>query len=149
MCPRNITFLHKILYRIATRSTKSLFLHKNLTRKNIKIFTSSQIWAKCRKNFLHWKKSTLTFNIRQSFFFFLNPNYIKVNSSKHVCLGISYQLPLIKTHWSSFKYNDSLHTLNVYQISRKEDQAGDFWVTDETAASKIRFLALITCVECI
>ena len=32
----NITFLPTSLYRITTRRTKSLFLHKNLTRKSIK-----------------------------------------------------------------------------------------------------------------
>ena len=70
MCLLNITSLHTFLYRITTRKTKSLFLHKNLTRKKIKISTSLEIEAKYRKIWLHWKKSTLTFNIRKIFFFF-------------------------------------------------------------------------------
>ena len=42
-------------------------------------------------------------------------------------------------HWSYFKYNDLLHMLNVYKISRKEHQVVDFWVTDEISASEILF----------
>ena len=33
ICPLNITFLHKFLYRIPIKSMKSLFLQKNLTMK--------------------------------------------------------------------------------------------------------------------
>ena len=43
MCPLNITFLHKPFYKIVIKSLKSLFLHKNLTRKMIKIAFSPQI----------------------------------------------------------------------------------------------------------
>ena len=39
MCSLNILLLHNILYRITTRTTKSLFLHKNITRKNINLPT--------------------------------------------------------------------------------------------------------------
>ena len=34
MCHFNITFLHKFLYRITITSMESLFLQKNLTKKN-------------------------------------------------------------------------------------------------------------------
>ena len=39
----NITLLGKFMYRIITRSTKSLLLHKNLTRKTIKMSSCHQI----------------------------------------------------------------------------------------------------------
>ena len=39
----NITILHKFLCTITKRSTKNLFLHKNLRRTKIKISTSPQI----------------------------------------------------------------------------------------------------------
>ena len=68
-----------------------------------------------------------------------NPSFIKVNSPKHVCLSGYHRVFLIKTHWSYFRYNSSLHTLNVYKIPWKEHQGVDFWVTDETAYSKILF----------
>ena len=42
-------------------------------------------------------------------------------------------------HWSYFKYNDLLHTLNGYKILGKEDQVDDFWVTHEVLASEILF----------
>ena len=53
MCPLDITFLHTFLYRITRKSTERFFLHKNLTKKKMKISTSPQIQAKCRKNGLH------------------------------------------------------------------------------------------------
>ena len=43
MCPLNITILHKFLSRITKRSTKNLFLHKNLRTKKIKMSSSPQI----------------------------------------------------------------------------------------------------------
>ena len=43
MSPLNITFIQKFLERIAIKSMKSLFLQKYLTRKMIKIYSSSQI----------------------------------------------------------------------------------------------------------
>ena len=44
ICPLNITVLYKFFYGITTRSTKrSLFSHKHLTKRKIKISTSSQI----------------------------------------------------------------------------------------------------------
>ena len=41
--PLKIILLDKFLCRITTRSTKSLFLHKNLTGTKIKVSTSSQM----------------------------------------------------------------------------------------------------------
>ena len=49
------------------------------------------------------------------------------------------RLFLMKKHCSYFKYSNFLHTLNEFQIPRKEDQVVDFWVTDEIAASEILF----------
>ena len=49
----------------------------------------------------------------------------------------NYQLLLTKAHWSYFKYNDLLHTLNVYKIPAKEHQVVDLWVADEMSASEI------------
>ena len=51
-----------------------------------------------------------------------NPSFIKVNSPKHVCLRGYHRVFLIKTHWSFSKYNDLLHSLNVYKIPGKEHQ---------------------------
>ena len=42
-------------------------------------------------------------------------------------------------HWNYFKYNDLLHTLNVYKISGKEYQVVDIRVTDEMSASELLF----------
>ena len=58
---------------------------------------------------------------------------------KHVSLRGNHRLFLIKAHWGYFQHNELVHTLNVNKILRKEDQVLDFWVTDELAASKIRF----------
>ena len=55
-----------------------------------------------------------------------NPNFIKVNSPKNVCLRGHHRFSLLKTHWGYFKYNDLLYTLNVYKIPRKEDCVVDF-----------------------
>ena len=71
-CPLNITLSNKFFYIITIKSIKTLSLQKNLTRKMIKISISHRIKAKGKKNYLLWnKKSTLTFNNRQNFFFFL------------------------------------------------------------------------------
>ena len=43
MSSLNITFYHRLLYRITTSSTKTLLLHENLTGTKIKIPTSFQI----------------------------------------------------------------------------------------------------------
>ena len=43
MSPINMTLFHRFLRRITTSSTKTLFLHKNLTGTKIKISTSSHI----------------------------------------------------------------------------------------------------------
>ena len=56
------------------------------------------------------------------FLFFYYPNCLKIISPIHVCLRINYHLFLIITHWRYFKYNDLLHTLNVYKILEKEHQ---------------------------
>ena len=67
MCPLNITFLHKVLYRIAIKGMENLLLPKNLTEKMTEISYFPQIWAKGRKNCLpRKKKSTLTFINRQN-----------------------------------------------------------------------------------
>ena len=65
----NITFLDKFLCRITTRSTKSLFLHKNLNRKNIEIFTSLRFRSNGRKTAYTQKKIRLTFNVNQNLLF--------------------------------------------------------------------------------
>ena len=65
----NITFLDKSFCRIATRSTKSLFLHKNLNRKNVEIFTSLRFRSNGRKTAYTQKKIRLTFNVNQNLLF--------------------------------------------------------------------------------
>ena len=65
----NITFLDKFFCRIATRSTKSLFLHKNLNRKNVEIFTSLRFRSNGRKTAYTQKKIRLTFNVNQNLLF--------------------------------------------------------------------------------
>ena len=47
---RQNLYLKKFMYRIIKRSTKSLLLHKNLTRTMIKMSSSRHISAKFRKN---------------------------------------------------------------------------------------------------
>ena len=46
-------------------------------------------------------------------------------------------------HWSYFKYNDLLHTLNGYKILGKEVEVDDFWVTHEVLASEILFCKIL------
>ena len=75
----------------------------------------------------------------EKFIILENPNFIKVNSLKHVYLRKNHRSFLIKKHCSYFKYNDLLHTLSVYKIPRKKDQVVDFWVPDEIVASEILF----------
>ena len=41
--------------------------------------------------------------------------------------------------WSYFKFDDLLHTYNVYKILGKEYHVLDFWVTHEISASEILF----------
>ena len=53
-----------------------------------------------------------------SIFFFLYPISLKVNSPAFLCLRDNQHLFLIM-HWSYFKYNDILHTKNVYKISNQ------------------------------
>ena len=57
------------LCTLTSRNSKSVFLHKNLTRKNTKISGSSQIYNECWKNCLHLKNRTLNIKIRQNCFF--------------------------------------------------------------------------------
>ena len=45
---------------------------------------------------------------------------------------------VIKTHWSYFKCNDLLDSLNVYKNPRKEHQVDDFWIIDQMAAPEMR-----------
>lgn len=52
--------------------------------------------------------------------------FIKVNSPKHVGGTGNHWLILIKIHWSYFKCNGLLHTLNAYTIAWKEHQVVDF-----------------------
>ena len=100
--PLHIRFLHMFWYRNITGRAKNLFLLKNLTRKNIKISTSPKIWAKCKKTSFHWKKWTLTFNIRQNVFCFRKSKFKKVNSPKHVCLRVYHQFNFYKNVLKSF-----------------------------------------------
>ena len=97
MCPLNITFLHKPLYRITTTILKSLFLQKNLRTQTIKRFYSHQISSKCRRKKLALKqKSTLTFINRQNFFVFFKSKFHKSKFAK-TCMSLN-QLLLIKLH---------------------------------------------------
>ena len=41
------------------------------------------------------------------------------------------------THWSDFKGNNILNTLNVYKISAKEHQVADRCAADEISVSEI------------
>ena len=84
MSTLKITFLHRFFDRFTTRSTKTLSLHKNIRRKNIKISISLKIWVKCRKNRLHWKKKNIDFQYQAKFAFLENPTFKNVNSPKHV-----------------------------------------------------------------
>ena len=67
------------------------------------------------------QQTRLTFNNQQ--FFFLYPNSLKVNSPASVCLRGNQDL-FLKMHCyfnaSYFKYNDILHTMNVYKIPANE-----------------------------
>ena len=108
LCPLNITFLHKFLYRISMMTMKRWFLQKNKMRKMIKISNSRQISAKGNKICLTLKKKqTLAFINRKFFFFFFfkKTRFIKVDLPKLVCLKKNYWVHLIKTHWSCFKYD--------------------------------------------
>ena len=64
MCPLNITFLHQFLDRITARSTKSLFLHKYLTRKKPKYLLLVKFKPNVAKTAHTERKSTFTFNRR-------------------------------------------------------------------------------------
>ena len=105
MCPLNITFLHKPLYRITTTILKSLFLQKNLRTQTIKRFYSHQISSKCRRKKLALKqKAHWLLLIDKISLFFLKSKFHKSKFAK-TCMSLN-QLPLIKLHWSCFKYND-------------------------------------------
>ena len=65
----NITFLGRFLYRITTRSTKSLYFHKNLNRKKIEMSTSLRFNPSLRKTAYTKKIISLTFNIKQNLLF--------------------------------------------------------------------------------
>ena len=51
------------------------------------------------------------------------------------------ELPIIFNDNASrfIKYNDLLHTLNVYQISAKQHQVVDGWAADEMSVSETLF----------
>ena len=60
MCPFNLTFLRKFLYRITTRSTKSLFLQNCLTKKISKCLRVVRFKPNVRKT-AHPEKKQLDF----------------------------------------------------------------------------------------
>ena len=62
---------------------------------------------------------------------------VKVNSAIYVCLRISYHLVLIIRHWSYFKYNDFLHTENVYKMIANELHVVNSWSADEASVLAI------------
>ena len=65
MCPLNTTFLHKFLDKITARSTKSLFLHKYLTRKKkSKYLLLVKFKPNVAKTAHTERKGTFTFNRR-------------------------------------------------------------------------------------
>ena len=98
ICPFNITFLYKPLYRITTTILKSLFLQKNLRTQTIKRSNSAQISSKFRRKKLALKqKSTLTFINRQNFFVFFFKSKFNKSKFAKTCMSLN-QLLLIKLH---------------------------------------------------
>ena len=88
------------LYRITTRSTKSLSLQKILTKKISKYLLIHRFNPNVGKRAYNEENSTLAFNIFNImlfFFFWQNPSFIKVNSLKHVCPR--------RNHWFIFDKN--------------------------------------------
>ena len=81
----------------------------------------------------------MTFNNEQKKFFLRNWNVIKVNLPTHICLTGNYLFFFVISHWSSFKGNDILHTLNVYKIPAKKHQVVDSCAADEISVSEILF----------
>ena len=75
------------LYRITTRSTKSLSLQKILTKKRSKYLLIHRFNPNVGKRAYNEENSTLGFNIMHFFFFFFltKSKFYKVNSLKHVC----------------------------------------------------------------
>ena len=63
--------------------------------------------------------------------FFLNPIFIRVNLTTHICPTRNWQLFLILRHWSYCKCKDVLQTFIVYKIQAKEHQVVDDWDADE------------------
>ena len=100
MCLLNITFLHKLFYRITTRITKSLFLHKTLARKKSKYFFFSDLRRIQEKMVTLTKKNTLPFKIRKDNFSSENPIFKKVYLLKYVCCRTNHGLFF---HKNSFK----------------------------------------------
>ena len=58
---------------------------------------------------------------------------------KHVYLRRSYRLFFTIFNFRYFRYNDILHTLNVYKIIAKDQQVVDSWTGDEIPVSEILF----------
>ena len=73
------------LYRITTRSTKSLSLQKILTKKRSKYLLIHRFNSNVGKRAYSEENSTLGFNIMHFFFFLTKSKFYKVNSLKHVC----------------------------------------------------------------
>ena len=82
----HITFFHKSLHSITTSSPESLFLQKNLTKRNIKISTSPPIQGKCRKNCLHWNKEAHWLLLWGKNYFFGKSKFYKSKFAKSYVL---------------------------------------------------------------
>ena len=63
--------------------------------------------------------------------FLKNPNFMKANSPKHVCLWRNHLLFLIKMLWSYFKYKVLLNMMNINKTPGRKHQVIDFCVSDE------------------
>ena len=57
----------------------------------------------------------------------------------YVCPRRDYNLLLIITHWSYFKCNDMLHSLNVYKSFSNKLQVVDSWASYQMPVSEILF----------
>ena len=77
----------------------------------------------------------MTFNNKQIFSFYY-PNSLKVNFP-NVLEGIANYFD--NNASKSIKYNDLLHTLNLYQIPEKEHSVVDAWAADKISVWETLF----------
>ena len=79
------------MYRTTARRTKSLLLHKNLTRKRSNCLSLLRFKPNVEKT-AYSEKRMLTFNIKQKKFFLENPYFKHARSPKNACLRRNHPL---------------------------------------------------------